>query len=111
MKKTDVDVVKTTVSSAVPGDDISLVVSNRDGSTFVSRESDKLELFIANNTTRHILVLEAESNFLGKLTFKTTAEMLKYLEAGTYLAEVVLTDSLGNRAIYPDYGYVEITLI
>lgn len=108
MKKVYVDNIKSKVNLSNQNDYLAYLLTYQDGSTFVTRESDKASLWIktANNK---VIRLPASVNYLGHLEFNASI-LNKYLEPGTtYLAEIVF-DYQDTQAVYPHGNYLEVVV-
>ena len=107
MKKVYVDNIKSKVNLSNQNDYLAYLLTYQDGSTFVTREIDNASLWIktANNK---VIKLPSSVNYLGHLEFPTCV-MHDYLEAGTYLAEIVF-DYQDTQAVYPHGNYLEVVV-
>ena len=107
MKKVYIDNIKSKVNLSNQNDYLAYLLTYQDGSTFVTRETDKASLWIKTLNNK-VIKLPASVNYLGHLEFPTSV-MHDYLEAGTYLAEIVF-DYKGTQAIYPHGNYLEVVV-
>ena len=107
MKKVYIDNIKSKVNLSNQNDYLAYLLTYQDGSTFVTRESDKASLWI-KTVNNKVIKLPSSVNYLGHLEFPTGV-MHDYLEAGTYLAEIVF-DYKGTQAIYPHGSYLEVVV-
>ena len=107
MKKVYVDNIKSKVNLSNQNDYLAYLLTYQDGSTFVTREIDNASLWIKTLNNK-VIKLPASVNYLGHLEFPTSV-MHDYLEAGTYLAEVVF-DYKGAQAVYPHGNYLEVVV-
>ena len=108
MNKVCVENIKSKVNLSNQNDYLAYLLTYQDGSTFVTRESDKASLWIktANNK---VIKLPSSVNYLGRLEFNAGI-LSKYLEPGTtYLAEIVF-DYKSTQAIYPHGNYLEVVV-
>ena len=108
MKKVYVDNIKSKVNLSNQNDYLAYLLTYQDGSTFVTRETDKASLWI-KTVNNKVIKLPSSVNYLGHLEFPTGV-MHDYLEPGTtYLAEIVFNYQ-GTQAIYPHGNYLEVVV-
>ena len=107
MKKVYVENIKSKVNLSNQNDYLAYLLTYQDGSTFVTRESDKASLWI-KTVNNKVIKLPSSVNYLGHLEFPTDV-MHDYLEAGTYLAEIVF-DYQDTQAVYPHGNYLEVVV-
>ena len=107
MKKVYVDNIKSKVNLSNQNDYLAYLLTYQDGSTFVTRETDKASLWI-KTVNNKVTKLPASVNYLGHLEFPTGV-MHDYLKAGTYLAEIVF-DYQNTQAVYPHGNYLEVVV-
>ena len=107
MNKTYIETLKGSLVQGQSNQELSFKITNQDETTFVSKKSDSLSLVISLGTPDKVLAIPAVTNYLGNLTFIVTE--LPPVK-GTYLAEIVLTDSQEEQAIYPHSGYLEVSV-
>lgn len=108
MKKVYIDTVNSQIVLGNTSQTVHYKISNQDGSTFVSRKTDKLTLVVSLGSPDKVITIESSQNYLGNIKFVFSEQELSLLTRGTYLAEVILTDDLGEQQIIPHMSYLEL---